>query len=96
MHFPASFQPSVNAPMVMPGAPMVQTGRPDVRTGAPTQLGCGVVGIGCDQHMTQMSDALAFGADPVIASPGWPMWAKVLLGVSIFGAIGTAVYFATR
>lgn len=103
MHFSAGPQVHVNAPVVHTGAPTVVPGRPDVHTGAPTvtpsimnqQLGCGVVGIGCGQHAMPMAGALAFGDDAALTG-GWPLWAKVLLGVGIFGAIGTAVYFAVR
>lgn len=82
----------VNAPMVMPNAPIVHTGRPDVRTGAPMQLGCGAIGIGCGPHTQALADSLSFGADPAIAASGWPLWAKILVGVSALGLVTWGVH----
>lgn len=84
------------APTVIPGAPMMQTGAPSVIPSVMTQqLGCGVVGIGCGQHAAPMAGSLAFGDDATLAG-GWPMWAKVLLGVGALAAVGTVVYYVTR
>lgn len=96
MNFPASAQPMVNAPMVMPNAPIVNTGRPDVRTGAPTQLGCGAVGIGCGPNAQPLADSMHFGADTGLTATGWPWWAKMLTSVAVLGLVGWGVHAATR
>jgi hypothetical protein len=69
------------------GAPVVSPTVPMIPSGG--GLGC----VGCPRAM----QGINFGADPVIASTGWPMWAKVLVGVTVLGfVVGGVTLFARR
>lgn len=90
MHF-ATPGPKLNRVMP-PNAPMVNPPAPFMKPPIPTSqsLGC----VGCNKQSMQ---GVSFGDDARLVTPWYKTTIfKIFVGITLFGAVGAGIYFATR